>query len=398
MQNPVRENSTKDMAGLYEVEIAGEFGESNVVCYLSAETYVEVFESPEPLVADDYLFCNPEELVEPVPIGGEPIEGYTYYWESEPKDEDLIIDIANPYVKPDTTTIYTLTVTNIWGCSSSESVKVEISDFLMSKLNDPHLCEYEDYVHLGEHIEITGGKPPYTYTWTDIQGNVFSNEANPLVSRPLDPYLPYVIFTAGDQQECFFTENVFIKDIETPVVHLEAEPSDVVVPGQIITFTATPDNYHRYDFYIDEELRQSGPDNIYQTDQIESEHEVKVIASYYGCEGESNIIVVHLQIFDLPNAFIPDEAAFDLNRRFGNYGIGTYGDQKDTKVILDGVNLHLTVFNRWGQKLYEGYDGWDGTYRGRRVAPGTYFYIATYHSFDRKVEIKGSVTVIIPGN
>ena len=41
-------------------------------------------------------------------------------------------------------------------------------------------------------------------------------------------------------------------------------------------------------------------------------------------------------------------------------------------------NNHIAVFNRWGDKVYEktGYDNdWEGTYKGKQLPAGTYFYI-----------------------
>ena len=35
---------------------------------------------------------------------------------------------------------------------------------------------------------------------------------------------------------------------------------------------------------------------------------------------------------------------------------------------------HVEIYNRYQQKVFEGYEGWDGTYRGAPADPGTYFY------------------------
>lgn len=42
------------------------------------------------------------------------------------------------------------------------------------------------------------------------------------------------------------------------------------------------------------------------------------------------------------------------------------------------VSFKCTIFNRWGVKLYQWNDpdqGWDGTYKGKSVKPGVYFYV-----------------------
>lgn len=36
--------------------------------------------------------------------------------------------------------------------------------------------------------------------------------------------------------------------------------------------------------------------------------------------------------------------------------------------------VSIKIFNRWGEKIYEGIDGWDGTYKGDLVPQGMYLY------------------------
>ncbi|MHB9142909.1 MAG: T9SS type B sorting domain-containing protein, partial [Paludibacter sp.] len=52
----------------------------------------------------------------------------------------------------------------------------------------------------------------------------------------------------------------------------------------------------------------------------------------------------------------------------------------------DGVNdvflegWHIKVYNRNGILIFEGNNGWDGTYKGSIVSNGTYFFIMDYIS------------------
>lgn len=44
-------------------------------------------------------------------------------------------------------------------------------------------------------------------------------------------------------------------------------------------------------------------------------------------------------------------------------------------VLVDNETLiFMRIFNRWGEKLYEGTSAWDGTYQGVDVMPGVYLY------------------------
>jgi gliding motility-associated-like protein len=60
--------------------------------------------------------------------------------------------------------------------------------------------------------------------------------------------------------------------------------------------------------------------------------------------------------------------------------------------------FHLEVSNRWGNLLYSGESGWDGTYRGNKVAPGTYLYILKLKTADGSPKtVSGTVTLIRKG-
>jgi gliding motility-associated-like protein len=75
----------------------------------------------------------------------------------------------------------------------------------------------------------------------------------------------------------------------------------------------------------------------------------------------------------IPNAFTPD------------------GDGKND-IFLKGNKVEIV--NRWGQKLFEGSDGWDGTVDGSLVSPGTYYYIATLPEYGGDKTYTGVIMVV----
>ncbi|MEX2590765.1 MAG: gliding motility-associated C-terminal domain-containing protein, partial [Chitinophagales bacterium] len=91
--------------------------------------------------------------------------------------------------------------------------------------------------------------------------------------------------------------------------------------------------------------------------------------------------------FYIPNAFSPN--GDQINDVFYAYGKGV--DQ-----------IHLQIFNRWGELVFETYDinrGWDGIYEGELENPGVYVYYvkvifcdgSTFVPFEYR---KGSVTLL----
>jgi hypothetical protein len=67
-----------------------------------------------------------------------------------------------------------------------------------------------------------------------------------------------------------------------------------------------------------------------------------------------------------------------------------------TPYTRDGINdvfmkgHHVIIFNRYGQQVFEGSDGWDGTYRGMLADPGVYYYDLNM----KKTSLKGSIEVV----
>ena len=62
------------------------------------------------------------------------------------------------------------------------------------------------------------------------------------------------------------------------------------------------------------------------------------------------------------------------------------------------VEFHCVIFNRWGNKIIELNDasqGWDGTYRGKLVPAGVYYYVIKARGSDGKVyNIDGDINII----
>ena len=76
----------------------------------------------------------------------------------------------------------------------------------------------------------------------------------------------------------------------------------------------------------------------------------------------------------IPNAFTPD------------------GDNVND-IFAKGYDL--TIINRWGQELYSGRDGWDGTYKNEKVSPGTYYYvIIKSDNNNNETKLTGSILLI----
>lgn len=77
------------------------------------------------------------------------------------------------------------------------------------------------------------------------------------------------------------------------------------------------------------------------------------------------------------------------------------GDGHNDLFLVFGQSIakvHMTVFNRWGELVFESndnFDGWDGTYRGQQQNNAVFTYVADITFLDGKqIQEKGSITLM----
>jgi len=118
-------------------------------------------------------------------------------------------------------------------------------------------------------------------------------------------------------------------------------------------------------------------------------HTIEVwFESQFGCDSEPVVYTITTTECDnstmfVPNAFTPD------------------GDAHNNVWLPIGYNwkeMHYTIFNRWGEIIFESYNGnigWNGTYSGIPCQDGVYIYkLEWIDVLDRKKIIYGHITLI----
>ena len=179
-----------------------------------------------------------------------------------------------------------------------------------------------------------------------------------------------------------FTLNVFdfpiIEDIDT-----------TIIIGSSVDFNF-PEGYE-YIWSTNEYLSCINCNDPTSTPLDDITYEVMVVdEDGNGCELRVNI---HINVLNscfeedliFPNAFTPN------------------GDgQNDQFCIVNTIGLEniesMEIYNRWGEKVFKGSGRntcWDGTQRGKPVAPDVYIYIIKANCADgRRDEIVGEVVVL----
>ncbi len=243
------------------------------------------------------------------------------------------------------------------GCSSSQDVIVGVYPLPEIKINGTtSICE-----GVTTSLIASGGTQ---YIWSTTE----TTSAITISPTALTIYM----VTGTDANGCSSTASHSVDIIMNPNVTLTTNnPNNEMYEGQSLIFTANPDGYTNYDFYVGSTLVQSGSSNVFETGSLKNGDRVSVIATNLGCNSDDDFVDV--KVIPFPNAFTPD------------------GDGVND-LFLKGVDL--TILNRWGQELYKGIEGWDGKYKGELVNEGTYFFIVTYKDLNGLMITKnGSVTL-----
>ncbi len=124
-----------------------------------------------------------------------------------------------------------------------------------------------------------------------------------------------------------------------------------------------------------------------QWNEITGSYNISVYAIENGCLGELSSYSISIEecteaIIHIPNAFSPNN---DLTNDY-------------FQVIINGaINYKLTIWNRWGELIFETndpYEGWNGFHKGKKSPQDVYTYrVAFSDSYGEQSQF-GFVTLI----
>ncbi len=410
--NSTESTYTVTETGLYWVTVTNACAED------SDSIFVTFNPVPQPDLGTDTVICNGSVLTL------QPAGLYTeYLWQ----DNSTL-----PFYDVTVTGLYSVEVTNTYGCSNSDEIFVDVSSPEVDLGEDILECD-------GDTVMLNAGPGFETYLWQDG-----SNE-------PWYPATGSGTYTVvvSDQYNCTATDSVKVEFVQSPVVDLG--PDQEVCLGDTVVLAAPEGSYSYY------WNGQPGGQKFYTTS--EGTYTLSVVNVCDSISDEVNVYVGTIVPVDLGEdhlAFPGETIVLDAGSGYDSYlwqdgsqnqqlevtensqgnGEGIYsvqvtegpckssdsvqvefftvwvpqvitpnGDGKNDLFIPDpgkwlGIREnHMIVFNRWGEKVWESMDfehGWDGKKDGKVVADGTYYWIldVTYSDQEMHKVLKGTLTVI----
>lgn len=211
----------------------------------------------------------------------------------------------------------------------------------------PELITFCDYDAVKS---FTFHSPFYSYEWTDADGNIISNEARAIFGESGE----YTLEVRESQNGCPAKRKVQVL-IDTPPVII-----DIRVEDQTVTVSAMGGSVpYQYSInnglsWTDNYIFEKMPGGLYDL----------LVRSKYGCVSSSKFFGV----LGVPNFISPN------------------GDGKNDYWEIRGLEAYpkanVKIFDRYGKIFLDRQLGsgfrWDGTYSGRPVTSGEYWYIITF--------------------
>jgi len=295
------------------------------------------------------------------------------------------------------------TTTKFWvesntGCAYVDTFKVAIPAKITNNLTASSNKVCGDGKTLVT-VTATQTGPANSNSWeVSTNGSAFVSMNQPAGS------LVYSYYPTEDESFRFVSVGTCESDTSTTSVavnspftaDLEATSPDFVAPytlplsGGTVTLTVTENisNAYSYKWY---------PVNITATtsqyvDKVTNDISYYVIVSDPDnlCRDTTNTVDIALRKIQLHTLLIP-KSENPLNLTFAEFD--------DTGESLSNTfkfGYTLTIFNRYGQKIFEKKDGgWNGTYNGKIADAGVYFYVLEYSNSENQTKtMKGTIEVV----
>ena len=318
---------------------------------------------PTPGISYELQDCNNRIYQFNAVVPNEKSDFFTYVWDF---GDGAISKIKSPLHTFATPGSYNVKLT-IAGttCTSTYSTNVIVEQLpVVTIFPQPKLCQNDSLT-----VHANGA---YSYRWND------GTLADSLVLKQAGDYSVVGTSKAGCTNTLDFTASyydtynyVIQSDKSEIVVDLTAEQKEVQNTLHFWT-EYIPTSQYYWDF--GDGTSDYGAD-VFHTYNVTKDgfYDVKLMVfNPFGClEKTSKRIWVTASV--LPNSFSPN------------------GDGKND-VFLKG--WHIQIYNRNGILIYDGVDGWDGTFKNQPVSNDTYYYVL-YYTTEKGTKTKsGYVTII----
>ncbi len=243
-------------------------------------------------------------------------------------------------------------------------------------------CQYEPITVSNTIIP----SPTTTYTWEAGPDATITNQnkANATVVFST-PGQKFVRLTASNDS-CSYVQTHYINIYPKPNIELTYKNEEFCLGD---TISMSVDSGVKLTFEPDVFVKQDQEEpNVYYLVIFKPENFTIYAEGEGGCLDTAYVTVDNIK--DCCNFFVPNAFTPNNDGRNDEFSVWFEGNPKSFK---------LQIFNRWGQSVFQSlnkYHTWDGTYNGREVDMGVYFYLLEGECYERESPLQesGDVTLI----
>ncbi|MCB0643986.1 MAG: gliding motility-associated C-terminal domain-containing protein, partial [Phaeodactylibacter sp.] len=350
-------------------------------CSASFLLTVEVFPEINLEVSSDTTMCTGGEVM----LQAHSDTPVTYDWSDTPDFEDVFSNLPNPTVIPDGVSSFYVTATDLNGCVDSAQVHINSFPIDVSLAPEFFLC-------IGTPIELdlinNALDQQLSYEWTPSSSILEGDTtATPLVDPAFSSEMQVIV---TNQYNCMDTLSTFVElvDVDNDLFATATPDTIIYNSGQSSQLLTIDSTHYTYNWMPAGSLDDPTVFDPVAIPDVTTTYTVTVIGDG-GCSTVRTVTVVVIDpSCDEPFIFVPT-------------GFTPNDDGYNDVLYVRGNNIdefYFTVFNRWGQKLFETEDqnlGWDGTFQNERLAPDVYgFYLrAKCYNGDEYFK-KGNITLL----
>ena len=273
---------------------------------------------------------------------------------------------------------YTLSIRDNMGCETIHPQNIQIAqpEAIDLKLKySPTICGNDAKVF----AEISGGVPPYLYTWNnDISLGMDT------LRNVNDGFFQLEI---KDQNSCTATDTLTIPLEDIFHVTIDVADTEIQLGDVIDLNTSIVKGSGNYSYQWYPNMGAECTTCEFASYRLYKSTFISLIVHDldYGCVSTDSVFITTSGEFNLfiPNAFSPNNDG--RNDIFKIYGVG-----------IDSA--FITIFDKNGFAVYKGdaiNDGWDGAVSSMNLPEGLYFYQAHVRYIDGSIDnTKGQITLI----
>ncbi len=365
--------ASPDSTITYHLEVINDF-----TCVNYDSVTIEVAPMPEVQTIEDVTICQGDEVKlttdyqNTVAVNWNPFNGMkdSLQW--------------NPIARPDVTTTYVVTATNLANCEARDTVTITVITKVDASVgNDISIC-------YGETAQLQGQINQYGNMGTQVIWFPVNYLDNTTSLSPVSSTLQTITYTmVAFSGHCEPDSNsVTVTVNPLPVIDL-GHDQDVLSETEITLAPANAsNNIVDYNWTFDPALSCvscESPSVVVMT----NDKFVLTVVDENGCVSKDSVNV-KVKGRCAENIFVPK--AFTPNH-----------DEINDRLFVRGGNFiadlhYYKIYDRWGNKVFETSEiseGWDGLYRGKKMNPAVFVYsIEGVCTNGELLQKKGNVTLL----